>query len=191
MENNPSIAKGKFCTSGESLEISSSNIDHTEDPKKAREKARQGNNFYEYRGYTPKYGWLVNRERLEQLDRDGYIHWTASGRPNRKYYLSESKGTLVDNLWTDIKPMPSTTHERVNYPTQKPTELLKRMIEIATNVGDIVLDPFCGSGTTLISADNLNRKYIGFDSNPDAIRVTRERFENKKDIFNTTPVTNV
>lgn len=64
--------------------------------------------------------------------------------------------------------------ERTGYPTQKPIELLERIIRISTDEGDCVLDPFCGSGTTLVSAKLLNRDYIGIDINTDAIEITKK-----------------
>ena len=66
-------------------------------------------------------------------------------------------------------------HERVGYPTQKPLALLERIIKASSNPGDLVLDPFCGSGTTLVSAQKLERRYIGIDSNADAVRIAETR----------------
>ena len=67
--------------------------------------------------------------------------------------------------------------ERVGYPTQKPILLLERIIELVTDEGDIVLDPFCGSGTTLVAAQLLNRKYIGIDISKQAIELSNKRLK--------------
>ena len=68
--------------------------------------------------------------------------------------------------------------ERTGYPTQKPIALLERIIEIGSDKGDLVLDPFCGSGTTLVSAKLLEREFIGIDINPEAIALAKQRLEN-------------
>ena len=67
--------------------------------------------------------------------------------------------------------------ERVGYPTQKPLALVMRIIQASSNEGDVVLDPFCGSGTTLVAANELGRKWIGIDQNPEAISISRERLK--------------
>ena len=76
------------------------------------------------------------------------------------------------SVWTDISQTYRYRSETCNYPTQKPLKLLERIIRASSNQGDIVLDPFCGSGTTLRSAKTLGRKYIGIDQNPEAIRIS-------------------
>ena len=81
--------------------------------------------------------------------------------------------TLSDS-WEDIL-LRSNDNERVGYPTQKPVELLERVIKASSNQGDVVLDPFCGSGTRLRAAKTLDRKYIGIDQNPEAIRISENR----------------
>ena len=86
----------------------------------------------------------------------------------------EKKGVPLSDVW-DIPYLNPKAKERVGYPTQKPIELLERIIKISTDEGDIVLDPFCGSGTTIIAASLLNRNYIGIDENIDAIELTKER----------------
>lgn len=84
------------------------------------------------------------------------------------------KGVPLSDVW-DIPFLNPKARERVGYPTQKPIELLDKIIKISTNEGDVVLDPFCGSGTTLVSAKLLKRKYIGIDINPEAIKITQNR----------------
>ena len=72
-------------------------------------------------------------------------------------------GTLVGNVWTDINPINSQAAERLGYPTQKPLALLERIVAASSNPGDVVLDPFCGCGTTIAAAQKLGRRWIGID----------------------------
>ena len=87
------------------------------------------------------------------------------------------QGVPLGDVWS-IPYLNPKANERVGYPTQKPILLLERIIKLATDEGDVVLDPFCGSGTTLVAAQLLNRNYIGFDLSQDAIKITNERLLN-------------
>lgn len=84
------------------------------------------------------------------------------------------KGVPLTDVW-DLPFLNPKATERTGYPTQKPLHLMERLIQLTTNEGDIVLDPFCGSGTTLVAAKLLNRKYIGIDISEDALELTRQR----------------
>lgn len=90
---------------------------------------------------------------------------------------SEKKGVPLGDVW-DIPYLNPKAKERVSYPTQKPVLLLERIISLVTETNDLVLDPFCGSGTTLIAAKFLHRRYIGIDVNADAVELTNERLKN-------------
>ena len=90
---------------------------------------------------------------------------------------NEKKGVPLSDVW-EIPFLNPKAKERVGYPTQKPILLLEKIIQIATDEGDIVLDPFCGSGTTLVASELLNRKYIGIDSSEDAIKIAKDRINN-------------
>ena len=115
------------------------------------------------------------RERLDALDEAGLIHWPATGgMPGLKRYLV-SHGQEADDIIDDIKRLEARSKERVGYPTQKPLALLSRLIQAASNPGDIVLDPFCGCATTLVAAHNLERKWIGIDVSPKAATLVRHR----------------
>ncbi|HUV04526.1 MAG TPA: site-specific DNA-methyltransferase [Armatimonadota bacterium] len=118
---------------------------------------------YEYKGYTPPYGWRVVREKLEKLDAEGRIEWSGTGRPYLKRYLHEQRGTRISSLITDIPPIGAQAQERMGYPTQKPLALLERIVSASSNPGDLVLDPFCGCGTAVVAAEKLGRKWIGID----------------------------
>ena len=110
------------------------------------------------------YDSLSVHAKLDVLDANGLIHWPSRGNvPGFKRYLSTSKGARVQDVITDINPLTSRADEGLGYPTQKPLALLRRIIEGSSNEGDVVLDPFCGCGTTLEAAEKLNRRWIGID----------------------------
>jgi SAM-dependent methyltransferase len=92
-----------------------------------------------------------------------------------KRYLDEQEGRPIDTVWVDIPPINSQAKERLGYPTQKPLALLDRIIRTSSNENDIVLDAFCGCGTALVAAQNLNRQWIGIDISPTACRVMAKR----------------
>lgn len=136
------------------------------------------NLVYEYKGHhPPPKGWAVSRERMEQMDADGrlFIPADPERRIQRKRYLDELEGETVDSLWIDIPPVNSQAVERTGYETQKPLALLERIIESSTEPGDLVADVFCGSGTSLVAAERLGRRWIGCDLGRFAIHTTRKR----------------
>jgi adenine specific DNA methylase Mod len=131
---------------------------------------------YEYKGFPPPAkGWRVKREVMEQLDADGRLAFpkTKTGRIARKHYLSEQAGAKLADVWTDIPPLQAGA--RLGYPTEKPVTLLERIIASATRQGDVVLDPFCGCGTTVDAAQKLGRKWIGIDITYLAIDLIEKR----------------
>jgi len=133
------------------------------------------NLIYEYGNYTPKYGWMMSKTKLEEFDRTNRLHWNNKGKPNRRVFLDEYEGQPIENLWTDIHVINPMAQERVNYPTQKPEALLERIIKIGTKEGDLVADFFGGSGTTAAVAEKLGRKWICTDLGKFAIHTTRKR----------------
>jgi len=124
---------------------------------------------YEYKGYKPpEKGWAISRVKMEQWDKEGRLVFpkNKNGRIKRKRYADELKGRPVQNLWEDISGLggfKSNKDERLGYPTQKPEGLLERIIKASSNEGDLVLDPFCGCGTTIAVAERLKRRWIGID----------------------------
>jgi site-specific DNA-methyltransferase (adenine-specific) len=136
------------------------------------------NLVYEYKGYKPpKNGWAVSPARMAEMDAEGRLYLPAdkSKRIQRKRYLDELEGETVDSLWDDISPINSQAQERLGYPTQKPEALLERIIKASSNEGDLVLDPFCGCGTTVQVAQRLNRRWIGIDITHLAIGLIKKR----------------
>ena len=109
-----------------------------------------------------------------KIDSDGRRYKTYG---DRRTYLDTIKGRPVPSWWVDIPSLGVATRskERLGYPTQKPLKLLERIIKASSNPGDVVLDPFCGSGTTLEAAQKLNRSWIGIDSSETAIDICRKR----------------
>lgn len=119
--------------------------------------------------------WLKNPEELDRLDKEGLICWNSNNVPELKYYKNEAKGVYVSDFWDDISVINSMALESVGYATQKPEALLERIIKASSNEGDLVADFFCGSGTTLVAAEKLGRKWIGSDLGKFAIHTTRKR----------------
>ena len=128
---------------------------------------------FEYKGYNPQYGFRITREKLEELDAQDRLHY-GTNNIYKKIYSHESKGVPVQNLWDDVYFISRSEKNKRKYPTQKPLKLLERIIKSSCPVGGWVLDPFCGSGTTAISAFNTGRNCITSDVNPDAIRIAQE-----------------
>jgi DNA modification methylase len=134
-------------------------------------------------------------ERLEKLDEVDMIHWPAkkNGVPNYKLYLDDAPGVALQDIWaftpgtedcvygreegidSQVKWLSSQSAERVGYPTQKPEGVLERIVSSSTEKGDIVLDPFCGCGTTVAVAQRLERQWIGIDISPQAVEVMKLR----------------
>ena len=116
-----------------------------------------------------------SEETLNRLKKENRLIITSGGKYRYKIYLDEIEGVLVDTLWTDIPPVNSQAKQDTGYATQKPEALLERIIKASSNEGDLIVDFFCGSGTTLAVAEKLGRKWIGSDLGKFAIHTTRKR----------------
>lgn len=131
---------------------------------------------YELLGITRVWRWT--KDRMMEAYKQGLVVQSAPGRvPVLKRYLDEQEGTPVDDIWTDILPVQSQAKERLGYPTQKPEALLERIIRASSNEGDIILDPFCGCGTTIAAAQKLSRRWIGIDITHLAITLMKRRIK--------------
>ena len=107
---------------------------------------------------------LTVHQRLDKLDEMGLIYWPPKGKvPQFKRYLDPELGVAIQDIIIDIDPISPQAKELLGYPTQKPVALLERILKASSNEGDLVLDPFCGCGTTIAAAQNLNRRWIGID----------------------------
>jgi DNA modification methylase len=127
---------------------------------------RQGTRaHYEWRGQFPPPGrhWAWQRERMEELEAQGLLVYSANGVPRLRRYVDDGPGLALQDLWLDINRLDAHSEERVGYETQKPVALLERIIQASTNEGDLVVDPFCGTGTTMVAAERLKRGWVGGD----------------------------
>ena len=131
---------------------------------------------YEFLGVTRVWRWT--KERMQKAYDDGLVVQSRPGAvPALKRYLDEQEGNPVDDIWADIAPVQAQAQERLGYPTQKPVALLERIIEASSNPGDVVLDPFCGCGTTVHAAEKLGRQWIGIDITHLAISLVERRLK--------------
>jgi DNA modification methylase len=136
--------------------------------------ASKGNPFYEVMGV--KRHWRFAKEKMDELITSGRIVQTRPGAvPQYKRYLDEMPGVPLQNIWDDIPIINNRSNEFLGYPTQKPLQLLERIILSSSNENDIVLDAFCGCGTALVAAEKLKRQWIGIDVSPTACRVMAKR----------------
>jgi adenine-specific DNA-methyltransferase len=119
--------------------------------------------------------WIWTQERIDEAMAKGLIIFTSKGRPRKVQYYDEMGGDIVDDIWSDIYPINSQALESVGYATQKPEALLERIIEASSNEGDLVLDCFCGSGTTAAVAEKLGRRWVACDLSRFAVHTTRKR----------------
>ncbi|MCD4826136.1 MAG: site-specific DNA-methyltransferase [Phycisphaerae bacterium] len=144
---------------------------YTTIPLHAPGETKNGATGQEWRGMKPPKGrhWRSKPEVLEQLDKAGLIEWSSNGVPRKKIYADESDGKKKQDIWEykDVQyPL---------YPTEKNLDMIKMIIMASSDPGDLVLDCFCGSGTTLQAAHELGRNWIGIDESEQAIKVTKQR----------------
>lgn len=132
---------------------------------------------YEYKWKGVKRIWRCPIGTMKKLDETSKLYYTNNGTPRLKQYLDEMSGVPMSNIWNDISPINSQAAERLGYPTQKPKALLERIIKASSNEGDVVLDGFCGCGTTIDAAESLHRKWIGIDISPIAISLIKRRLK--------------
>ena len=129
---------------------------------------------YEFLGITRVWRWT--KDRMQAAYDDGLVIQQRPGTvPRLKRYLDEMKGNPVDAIWDDIRPIQSQSPERTGYPTQKPLALLERIIAASSNVGELVLDPFCGCATACIAADKIGRQWVGIDLSSKAVELVNMR----------------
>ncbi|MFH1596802.1 MAG: site-specific DNA-methyltransferase, partial [Pseudomonadota bacterium] len=132
--------------------------------------------FGEKEIYPPKgKHWIWSQERIDNAIKENRIIFTRSGMPRLKRYLDDSKGEYIQDIWTEIFDVNAVAKERLGYPTQKPEALLERIIKASSNEGDLVLDPFCGCGTTVTVAERLHRRWLGIDITHLAITLIKKR----------------
>lgn len=142
-------------------------------PLHAKGKTKNGPTGQPWKGLNPPKGrhWRYPPQELTRLDKVGLIEWSGTNNPRKIIYAVENKGKKIQDIW-DFKD-PGFVSE--TYPTEKNEELLKQIISCSSKEGDLVLDCFCGSGTTLVAAEKLNRCWIGIDCNESAIKTTEKK----------------
>ena len=153
---------------------------YTTIPLHAPGETRNGPTGQEWRGIKPPKGrhWRSEPKALEELDRAGLIEWSKNGVPRKKIYADEKDGKKKQDIW-EYKDA-----QYPSYPTEKNLEMLKTIILASSDPGDLILDCFCGSGTTLQAAGELGRNWIGIDESAEAIKVAKERLSKiEKDFF--------
>lgn len=152
---------------------------------------RNGATGEPWRGMDPPEGkhWSTTPEKLDELDEQGRIYWSPTGNPRKKVYLDESEGVPYTNLWMEFRDAHNQNVSVTGYPTEKNQDMLEMLVRASSDPGGLVLDCFCGSGTTLAAAMRENRYWIGVDSSELALDTSKERLEevaleNSKDLFN-------
>ncbi len=146
------------------------------DLKDEYKKPKEG---WEYLGVFPYEGrfWAYSKTNLIAFAKSGNLIHRKTGMPRLVQYADEMPGVPLQDIWTDIPPV--SGYEDLGYPTQKPRELLKRVISVSSNKGDVVLDPFCGCGTTVEAAQELGREWQGIDVTSLAINQVRYRIRTR------------
>lgn len=132
-----------------------------------------GGYTYEYKGITSL--WRCPPDTMKRLDEENRLHFTRNGGIRLKRYLDESAGMPAQGIWDDIHAINSQAAERLGYPTQKPEALLERVILASSNESDVVLDAFCGCGTTAAVSNRLKRRWIGIDITYQSIALILKR----------------
>jgi DNA modification methylase len=136
--------------------------------------ADKGNPYYDVMGVS-RY-WRYSKLKMQELIDKGLIVQTSPGSvPQIKRYLDEMQGVSVQDIWTDLPVINNRSKEALGYPTQKPLALMERILAASSNEGDVVLDPFCGCGTTIHAAQKMGRRWIGIDVTHLAIGLIRKR----------------
>lgn len=136
---------------------------------------------YAWRGQWPPPGrhWAQTVDKMEALDDDGRLVHSSNGVPRQKRYVSDGRGVKLTDWWDDIARIDTHARERVGYETQKPVALLERIILACTRRGDLVMDPFAGSGTTAVAAQRHGRRWAIADENLAACSIALGRLRNE------------
>lgn len=157
---------------------------YTTVPIHAPGETENGNSNKAFKGILPPKGrhWRTDVDTLEKWDKEGLIEWSSTGNPRKKIFADEREGKRVQDIWEYKDP------QYPIYPTEKNSDLLDLIIRTSSNENSLVLDCFCGSGTTLKSAQTSGRKWIGIDQSEYAINASTNKLENiKGDLFITKP----
>ena len=146
---------------------------YTTIPLHAPGETQNGKTAQLFKGLMPPKGrhWRTNVNELEKLDKEGLIEWSDNGNPRKKIFFDEQEGKRIQDIWEYKDPQYPV------YPTEKNPDLLDIIIKTSSHENSIVLDCFCGSGTTLKAAHQNNRQWIGIDESDEAIRTTIKKLD--------------
>ena len=149
---------------------------YTTIPLHAPGETKNGETGKAWRGLMPPPGrhWRCAPKKLDELDKQGLIEWSSTGNPRKKLYADDvmQAGVKMQDIWMYKDP------QRPKYPTEKNMDMLEMIVKASSNEGDIVMDAFAGSGTTLLAAQNLNRYFIGMDASGQSIKICQKRLKN-------------
>ena len=146
---------------------------------------RNGETGKEWRGKLPPKGkhWQYTPEKLEELDAAGEIYWSPTGNPRRKVFCDPKKGIPIQDIWLNYRDSINQAQMTTGYPTEKNYDMLKMIVSASSNPGDIVLDCFAGSGTTLGAAFELGRYWIGVDNGIESVKAILKRFVSGLEVY--------
>ena len=165
--------------------IDSNGRRYTTVPIHAPGETKNGESNKPFRGIYPPKGrhWRCSVEELEELDRQGLIEWSSKGNPRKINYADDHMTKKAQDIWEFKDPSYPI------YPTEKNLDLLKFIIEASSDEDSIVMDCFCGSGTTMVAASICNRRWIGIDKSEVAIETVKTRFYTDNSLFKEKPYT--
>lgn len=146
---------------------------------------RNGETGKEWRGKLPPKGkhWQYTPEKLDELDAAGEIYWSPTGNPRRMVFCDPTKGIPIQDIWLDYRDSINQAQKTTGYPTEKNFDMMKLIVEASSNPGDIVMDCFAGSGTTLGAAFETGRTWIGVDNSPESLRAIIKRFVHGLEVY--------
>jgi adenine-specific DNA-methyltransferase len=146
---------------------------YTTTPLHAPGETEKGATGQKWKGMLPPSGrhWRYNPKILDELDKNGLIEWSSTGNPRKKIFADDviRAGIKIQDIWEYKDP------QNPKYPTEKNLAMVRKIVEASSNEGDIVMDGFCGSGTTLAAAQEMGRKWIGIDASTTAISICKNR----------------
>ena len=138
---------------------------------------RNGETGKPWKGMQPPPGkhWQYSPSKLDEFERQGDIHWSRNGNPRRKIYWASGKRVALTDYWDGYRDAHHQSIKITGYPTEKNLEMLRMIVKASSEPGDLVIDPFCGSGTTLQAARDSDRQYIGIDASFMAAKAAMRR----------------
>jgi adenine-specific DNA-methyltransferase len=151
---------------------------YTTTPLHAPGETQNGRTGQSWKGMMPPRGrhWRYDPSVLDKLEREGLIEWSGTGNPRKMLFADDAieRGKRLQDIW-DFKD-----RQYPLYPTEKNPDFLKTIVLASSNEGQVVFDCFCGSGTTLVAAQSLNRRWIGIDNSQVAIDTTTKRLKDQE-----------